>query len=437
MTVSATERTVLRDLARQVAALAALPIQAERRRLWTAHNGLRGERPMVLTYPEGAWLECLPPAAMVCRKPLLYGWEQRLRMQLYNHAHFGDDHVVDPWFNLPWRLGSTGWGLDAAMRHAEDASWRAEDCYHLHPNYSLTLRGTKGHGAYNWDPPLREPADIERLRPVGWQVDREASARDFDLAQELFGDLLTIRRNGWVWVMAGSAPHMVQLRGMEQLMMDVFDRPEWVHRPSRFIVEGLDAMYADRERQGLLCTNHQAEWVGTGGMGCTDELPAPGFHPDHVRRCDMWGAAQSQDLVGFSPAMLEEFFLQYSNPMLAKFGLNSYGCCEPLHDRIDVIRRIPNLRRVSISPWCDVAKAAAGFGRDYVFSWKPNPAMLSTERFDETALKKLLVDGLRVTREHGCQVEILMKDLHTVRDQPDRIGRYVQLAREAIDEVWE
>jgi hypothetical protein len=54
------ERKVLRELAKHVAEIAALPIQAERRELWKMHNNLQPVRPMILLFPEGSWEELHP-----------------------------------------------------------------------------------------------------------------------------------------------------------------------------------------------------------------------------------------------------------------------------------------------------------------------------------------------------------------------------------------
>ena len=48
MNLTPEDRQILRNLARQVAEIAALPIQAERRDQWILHNNLRSQRPMIL-----------------------------------------------------------------------------------------------------------------------------------------------------------------------------------------------------------------------------------------------------------------------------------------------------------------------------------------------------------------------------------------------------
>ena len=64
--ISSHDRQILRNLAHEVAELAALPIQAERRELWKKHNSLQPTRPMILVFPEGAWEELLTGNDLLC-----------------------------------------------------------------------------------------------------------------------------------------------------------------------------------------------------------------------------------------------------------------------------------------------------------------------------------------------------------------------------------
>lgn len=436
MTYTPKERDLLRELARRVAEIAALPAQQEKRRLWTAHNRLRGERPMVLCYPEGAWLECIPPDSILCRDPVLYGWEKRLRMQLFCQEQLRDDTIVEPYFNIGWLGGSGGWGgMDIVVdRPAGAEAWSPRNVYYLYPNSDTSLQAASTVGAWHWTPPLREYADLDRLGGLPFAVDDAETRRRLALAQDLFGDLLPARIHGWMWTGAYVAPHAVRLRGLDRLMLDCIDNPAWVHRLVAHIADSVGGLLERMERGGYLSTNNEGDWVGSGGIGCTDELPAPGFDPAHVRLCDIWGVSETQDLTGFSPGMWEDFFMRYTNPLLARFGLNCFGCCEPLHDRIAGVRQIPKLRRVSISPWCDVRTAAEGFGGDVILSWKPNPALLSGEHVDWDAWARRLREGLAIFRANGCRVEVIMKDLVTVRGDPARVSRFVAVARQALAE---
>jgi hypothetical protein len=142
---------------------------------------------------------------------------------------------------------------------------------------------------------------------------------------------------------------------------------------------------------------------------------------------------ESQETVGVGPDPFEEFIFPYQLSVAERFGKCYYGCCEPVHQRLHVLKRFPNLARVSVSPWADEEFMARELGRDIVYSRKPNPTLISTERFDEDAIRADLRHTLDVTR--GCRVEIIMKDVHTLRNEPERLPRWVAIAREVIDEM--
>jgi hypothetical protein len=95
-----------------------------------------------------------------------------------------------------------------------------------------------------------------------------------------------------------------------------------------------------------------------------------------------------------------------------------------------VLERLPNLARVSISPWADQPAMAERLGRRYVFSRKPAPSAISTGTFDDAAIRADLRGTLSAAR--NGRVELIMKDVHTVNREPRRLARWVELAREAI-----
>jgi len=127
-----------------------------------------------------------------------------------------------------------------------------------------------------------------------------------------------------------------------------------------------------------------------------------------------------------SPEMHEEFALQHEKRWLKKFGLTYYGCCEPLHRKIHILKSIPNLRKISISPWADREEAAANIGNKYVLSLKPNPAILAAENWNPDAARQELEEDLEKTK--GCAVEVIMKDISTCRRQPHRLWEWEEMA---------
>jgi hypothetical protein len=186
------------------------------------------------------------------------------------------------------------------------------------------------------------------------------------------------------------------------------------------------------ERENLFTLNNENDYIGSGSVAYTHELPKPGMN-GQVRLQDLWCLSESQETVGVGPEMFAEFIFPYQKQLIEHFGLSYYGCCEPVHNRWHVIKQISNLRKVSISPWCDQAMMARELGSRQVFCRKPNPTLVSTENFNEESIRRDIRETLSHTRQHNCLVELVMKDVHTVQRQPERLGRWVRIAREECD----
>ena len=116
--------------------------------------------------------------------------------------------------------------------------------------------------------------------------------------------------------------------------------------------------------------------------------------------------------------------------LLERFGLNCYGCCEPVDPRWHVVKGHSRLRRVSCSPWADYERMAEALGDRYIFSMKPNPAMLATPTINIDAMRARLRRDLAITR--GCHMEIIMKDNHTIGRRPENVVEWCRLVREEV-----
>ena len=134
------------------------------------------------------------------------------------------------------------------------------------------------------------------------------------------------------------------------------------------------------------------------------------------------------------PEQHNEFILQYEKRLLEPFGLNGYGCCEDLTRKLDYVLTIPNLRRISISPWADVDECAEKLKDRYIFSWKPKPMHLVGE-FDPDEIRSYIRNTLEVTKSNGCVLEMYLKDTHTCEHHPERFDEWTRIAREEIEEV--
>ena len=406
LTISTQDRQVLRGLAAQVAELAARPVEQEKRDLWYRHNALEPTRPLIFCDPENSWDEIIPPAQLECEGELARGWEVTLRKEIFWGAHMGDDRVIEPYFNVPHVYIESDWGMHETRTGGQDG------------------------GSYVWDAPLKSYADLERLHFPQIVIDHEATDRVLDLARETLGDLLAVRLKTTWWWSVGMTWLLIRLRGLAQIMYDMFDHPDGLHRLMAFLRDGHQARLDFLEQNGLLSLNNDGSYVGSGGFGWTHELPQPDFD-GHVRTRDLWALAESQETVGISPHMFAEFVFPYQLPLLERFGLSCYGCCEPLDKRWPIVEQIPNLRRVSVSPWSERAQMAERLGDRYIYSMKPSPTDLAMDTFDEERIRAELRAALRATRD--CRVEVIMKDNHTIRNDPQRVVRWVQIARQEAE----
>ena len=129
--------------------------------------------------------------------------------------------------------------------------------------------------------------------------------------------------------------------------------------------------------------------------------------------------------------MFAEFVFPYQLSILERFGLNCYGCCEPLDARWSVVSQLPRLRRVSVSPWSNYATMAERLGDRYIYSMKASPTDLAMPTFDEERIRSELRRALQITRQ--CRVEVIMKDNHTICHDPRRVTRWVEIAHEEAE----
>lgn len=91
------------------------------------------------------------------------------------------------------------------------------------------------------------------------------------------------------------------------------------------------------------------------------------------------------------------------------FGLVYYGCCEALDRKIDILRQIPHLRKISIFPWADIDVAADAIAGDYVIASKPNPAFVAVDTLDEAAVRGEIRRIVEACRRNQISTEVLIQ----------------------------
>jgi hypothetical protein len=96
--------------------------------------------------------------------------------------------------------------------------------------------------------------------------------------------------------------------------------------------------------------------------------------------------------------------------------------------KLDIVKCIPNVRKISVSPWADRESCAQQIGADYVFSNKPSPIFFAGDSFDADAVKKDLEKTAAMCRRYGCPLEFAFKDVSTIRNDPKRLIETANIA---------
>ena len=401
---------ILRELARRTAEIAALPAQDEKRALWRKINALKPERPMVMI-DQVCWHEMNMDDELTlrCKSGEAKDYELRLRKQLYQWRHFPVDMAVENFIRAPKAVGGFGFGPDVS-----------EDL--LVTDDKNDVLSHKYHNQIN------SIEDVEKIVPPTITHDEAETRRREEWANEVFGGILDVRMSGYDPYLSVWDPISTWM-GVEGACFALADDPDMMHALVDKIVACYMSMLDQLEAQGLLCGTQSlihctGAWV--------DELPGATYDPARPFTKNIWMFGLAQMFSTVSPAMFEEFEVMPNLPIFERFGLVYYGCCDPLDLKMKEVRKIPNARKISMSPWASKARGAAEIGRDYVFSNKPNPAYLAPASFDEGLVRNDIRETVRICKENGCPLELILKDISTVHYEPQRLWRWAEIAMEEV-----
>ena len=409
---TAEDKQILRELAKYVHDIALLPEQQKKRDMWRRHTALKGGIPPIFVSPEGCWAEIVPAASLRCQDPFARYVEQQLRWRIFRHEHIRDDTPIEMDFDIP--VGcipiNRGWGLPV-----------------------LRTEGTE-RGSWHHKPVVEEMEDWKKLKKptLDEDVDIDGAHKNAEMLKDAVGDNLNVHVTG-IKIFDFHIAHVYcDFRGLDNLFMDLIDEPEMVKDVFAFMCEGFEGLVKQAVDLHLPQSNNDYTYHYTGGLGYCDDLPA--YHEGEAPLSHLWGACEAQEYSCVSPDMFYDTILPFEKRLLEPFGLNGYGCCDDLTEKLDGVLEIKNLRRVAACPWADLGKMAARLKKDYILTWKPNPAHLAGEVFDEAAVEKYMVDSLTAAK---CGYpEIILRDTHSCRNDPIRFTKFVEITRRAIEKVY-
>jgi hypothetical protein len=412
--VSEDDKAILRALAADLAEVAADPVNEERAVLWQQLNDLESARPMI-------WINEIPwhemdvngELTLQTQDPWAQDQERDLRRTLYQWRHLQGDMIVNDFLTCPLAIHSTDFGIieDVEVARTDDANDIVSREFHIQIK--------------DWD-------DLEKIKMPVVTHNEAATEFRYQAMCEVYDGIMPVRKMGQTHVWYTPWDYLVRWWGVQEAMMDLVMRPDLVHAGVERTVQAWMVEMDQFESRNLLALDNNNTRIGSGGYGYTRELPGDDYDPAWVKTHNMWGCSNAQIFSEVSPQMRWEFAVEHDLKWLSRFGLTYYGCCEPLDQSIDVIKRIPNLRKISTTPWADVDSMVEQVGTDYVLSRKPNPNVFARDEFNPQLARDQLVEFLGASK--GCHRELIMKDISTVRYDPHRLWQWADIAAEVVQD---
>jgi hypothetical protein len=385
----------------------------ERIRRIKAMNGLKPVRPPVWI-DEIPWHEMDIDGQLVlrCESPEGRDLEDYFRKVLYRWKYIQADMVVEDTFYIPKAYTDSGIGISVMEK---------------------TLSGDKHNRivSHQYQDQLDTEEKVEALKLPLITPRPELDKEKLETLQELFDGILPVKLRGH-GIYYSPWDTIAQHRGVENCLIDMMDRPDLIHKTIKKFTEINLSKYAQMEEQGLLDFNLVS-------LHCTppspEDLPAKDYAGGKPRLKDIWFRGMAQIFVAASPAMHEEFDLQYMRPFMDQCGLSYYGCCEPLDKVIPYLKKTKNLRKIGVSPWADVRSSAEQIGGDYVLARKPSPAQVAGN-FNADEVRRDISETVEICLENKCPYEFVLKDISTVNYKPQNLINWTKVVGEVLDRYY-
>ena len=406
--ISEKDRERLRFLARKQLELAHSPENDRIIRQYEALGQGRREAPTVRLLFSN-FMDEVVYNRMECTHPEARKMECQLLATMVGRELFGDDTPISPTFDVSWNTWVNPFGTAPKLEYNRES------------------------GGFRIVKQFEElPDGMELLRGGGFGADREGTLGWIETVEEVLGDLLPCR------MVMGSLPGMitnplVQLMGMENYYLAMYDYEEELHQVMDMATEIYEQYYDFLEREKLLCPTWGLSPINQESFAFNHELPS-----DRVTRTiECWGFMEGQETHAVSPEMFGEFLYPYQDRMNRHFGLLTYGCCERV-DAIweDYLSKWKNLRKLSVSPFNDERRVGDYLrGTNVVYYSKPR-AEFVTDRsgLDEAALRSYFKEVC--TCASGCLFEMAQREVGTIYGDYERGRRYVEIAKECVQEYW-
>lgn len=409
--ISEKDRSRLRTLAQKQLSFASSPRNQEILKQWDALAQGKRESPTVRLLFSNFPHEVITPRQL-CEGETARQLEAQLLGTLVGRELFDDDTPISPTFDIGWDTWAYPFGLRPRLTGAHGPHAIG---FHIEPLIT----------------DLSE--DLEKLGEGEIHLDRESTKARSALAQDLFGDILPVRMVMPSLPGAITNP-LVQLMGMENYYVAMYDTPEELHTLMDRATALYERYYDFLEKEQLLLPTVGISPVCQESFAFNSELPAGNV----TKTTQCWGFLESQETTAVSPEMFGEFVFPYQDRLVKRFGLLSYGCCERV-DAIwpDYLSKWKNLRKLSVSPFNNEPLVGEYLrGSNVVYYSKPRAEFVTNPGpLDEEALRNYFKGVCQAAS--GCLLEMAQREVGTIFGDYNRGHRYVEIARQCIGDYWQ
>ena len=326
---------VIRHLARRYMEHAMNPVNSLRLELHRKVNDLESQRPVVLI-DELPWNELSIDDFMdtVSTDPDLVELETFLRRKILQFEKFPGDMVRKPYYPIRKIVIEDSFGINIEQKVIKNDSSNSISSHEYIDQFSDFSR-------------------IDDIHIPNISYDKDATLKKFEKISNIISDILPCKISGIPFFYITTWDLISELRGVTNLLMDLYDNPEMTHKLVRKLTDVYKHRLSEYERLGLFDNDPSL-------LHCTP-IKTNDLSPEkvdgNIMRDNIWGRGAAQIFASVSKDMRKEYDIEYMKETIGTCGLSYYGCCESLDTMIDIIEELPNLRKISITPWADVDNA--------------------------------------------------------------------------------
>ena len=401
------DKDIIRELAKRYMELATDESQQKMNKRMLDTNDLKLVRPPVLI-DEIPWyqMDIDGELTCLCEDKETRKVEAWLRQAIYRRKHFKADTMLEPFYPVVMAYDSTGIGIELKEE-------------------IIRTDGQNNIVSHGYEDVLEDENSVDLIKIPTFTARPDKDEARVAFLSELLGDALPVKLCGRSYLYHAPWDKIARYRGMEAILYDFYDRPEHLHAIRQKFHDIAVAEMDFIEKELHVCPNRP-------NLHCTPAYIS-GLAEDGWKAT--WLRTMAQGFSEVSPAMHQEFELDYIMKIADRFAYTYYGCCEPLDNKLDIIFQIPNLRKVGVSPWAKEEIMAERLGGNYVYARKPNPAHVALST-DPEVIRKETEKTVKLCQKHGCPVEFVLKDISTVSNKPENLIVWSEVVSDVLDTYY-